>query len=89
MDYVDEVIEGKYAKVVAKVVSQKRDDITVEYRMKNKKDNWIVYDLKVEGMSLVKNYRDQFNTIIQKSSFKGLIQELEQKVLKGTSVITD
>ena len=50
------------------------------YRVKKKAGDWFVYDISVEGVSLVNNYRSQFNSIIVRSSYKDLIKKLRAKV---------
>jgi phospholipid transport system substrate-binding protein len=78
--YTDERIDGKYALVKVKIVSKTKQEIAVDYRMKNKNQQWLVYDVSVEGVSLVNNYRNQFNQIIMKSSYENLVDRLKQKV---------
>jgi len=52
----------------------------VDYRMYNRKGMWKVYDVRIEGVSLVKNYRDQFRKFLLKESPKQLIERVRQKV---------
>jgi len=51
-------------------------EIPVEARMFRRGDRWYIYDVSIEGISLVNNYRSQFNAIIQKSSYEQLVQRL-------------
>jgi phospholipid transport system substrate-binding protein len=53
---------------------------TVEYRLCLHEDRWRVYDIVVNGVSLVDNYRDQFSKIIARESFEGLLQRMRRKV---------
>ena len=62
--YLDEKVDGDYAIVDVKVITKKETEIPVRYRLKKKRDQWFVYDVIVEGVSLVNNYRTQFNSII-------------------------
>ena len=78
--YEDERIDGKYGAVTAKIMTSNNEEISVEYRVKKKTDNWLVYDVSIEGVSLVNNYRTQFNNILRKSSFSDLMKRLEEKV---------
>jgi phospholipid transport system substrate-binding protein len=78
--YLDEEIGGNKAKVRVKIISDKNQEIPVEYRMEKKKGNWMVYDILIEGVSLVKNYRVQFNDILTKSSYSELLSRLKAKV---------
>ena len=78
--YEDERVDGNYGTVTAKIITSKNEEISVEYRLKKKTDEWLVYDVSIEGVSLVNNYRTQFNNILRKSSFEDLLKRLEEKV---------
>lgn len=78
--YEDEKVDGTYGVVTVKIISDKHGEISVKYRLWNKKDEWFIYDISIEGISLVNNYRSQFNTILMKSSPSELIRKLEEKV---------
>ena len=78
--YVGERIKGKYGLVKAKVVTNDRREIDVDYRLKYKGSDWYVYDVRVVGVSLVKSYRVQFNNIIKQSSYEDLVERLKEKV---------
>jgi phospholipid transport system substrate-binding protein len=77
--YEDETVDGKYAVVKVKILSKQGTNISVEYRL-IKGIDWLVYDVSIEGVSLVNNYRTQFNSIIVRSSYKELIKQLKAKV---------
>jgi phospholipid transport system substrate-binding protein len=62
-------------------LSKQGTNISVEYRLKKGID-WLVYDVSIEGVSLVNNYRNQFNSIIVRSSYKDFINKLRAKVEK-------
>lgn len=80
--YEGERIEGNYALVKVEIMTKQETKIPVLYRLKKKEKGWLVYDLSIEGVSLINNYRTQFNSIIMRSSFKGLIKKLKAKVGK-------
>ena len=80
--YVNEVVDGKYATVSVKIVTKKDTEISVLYRVKKDGDNWLVYDISIEGVSLINNYRKQFNSIIVRNSYKELVDKLREKVEK-------
>ena len=80
--YVDERIDGKYAVVKAKILTKQETEISAEYRLKSNAGEWLVYDISIEGVSLINNYRTQFNSIIMRSSYKKLIKKLKTKVAK-------
>jgi phospholipid transport system substrate-binding protein len=72
-------IEGDQAKVHTKLTTKGGSDIPIEYRMHRKGDRWLVYDVIIEGVSLVANYRTQFNKIIQTSSYQELVRKMKTK----------
>ena len=73
-------MEGEYAIVEVRIVTTKNAEIAVKYRLKKKGDDWFVYDISIEGVSLVNNYRVQFNNILAKSSYEELVKRLTEKV---------
>jgi len=77
--YLGERVDGDYAEVEAKVVTNKNTEIPVVYRMRAKDQKWLVYDIVIEGVSLVNNYRTQFSDILAKSSFEALLKRLKEK----------
>jgi phospholipid transport system substrate-binding protein len=78
--YEGETKEGDYASVRVKIVTKRGEDIPVEYRLKKEKEDWFVYDVSIEGVSLVNNYRTQFNSILSQSSYENLVKRLREKV---------
>ena len=77
--YEGDTIDGNYASVKVKIVTSKGKEIPVEYRVMNKQTNWFVYDITIEGVSLVNNYRSQFNSILTKSPYSELVKKLRDK----------
>jgi phospholipid transport system substrate-binding protein len=78
--YEGESKEGDYATVRVKIVTKRGEDIPVEYRLKKERKDWLVYDVSIEGVSLVNNYRIQFHSIISQSSYENLVKRLREKV---------
>lgn len=78
--YEGETKGGDYVKVKVKIVTKKNKDIHVEYRLKKEGNDWFIYDVSIEGVSLVNNYRTQFNNIIVQSSYENLVKKLRDKV---------
>lgn len=78
ISYVGESIGGERASVRTKITTKQGTDVTVEYRMR-RGDRWLVYDVVVENVSLVSNYRAQFNKIILTSSYPQLVKEMKTK----------
>src|SRR5947209_9561986 len=66
--YAGESVEGEQATVRTKIVTKQGTEIPVDYRMHWRGDRWLVYDVVIEGISLVANYRSQFNAIIRTST---------------------
>ena len=77
--YLGERVDGDYAEVEVKIVTNQNTEIPVVYRMRAKDQKWLVYDIVIEGVSLVKNYRTQFSDILAKSSFEALLKRLKEK----------
>ncbi len=77
--YGKESVQGEYAEVKSKVVTAKRDEYSLDYRLMNKGGKWVVYDVVIEGVSLVANYRSQFNKIIQNQGYAELVKKLRAK----------
>lgn len=78
--YEGEDIDGRYAVVKVKIISQKKTEIPVHYKAIKNGNQWLVYDIFVNGVSLINNYRAQFNSIIVRSSYEDLINKLKIKV---------
>ena len=76
--YLKERRKGDFAEVQTKVISNKLQ-IPLDYRLLKKSNEWRVYDVVIDGVSLVKNFRGQFSRIIKSSSYQGLIQKLRTK----------
>jgi len=76
--YLNERTEKEYAEVRTKVLSGKTE-IPMDYRLLNKSNDWRVYDVVVDGVSLVNNYRGQFSKILRTSSYPELVDQLRKK----------
>ncbi|MEN8256604.1 MAG: ABC transporter substrate-binding protein [Thermodesulfobacteriota bacterium] len=73
------LIRGKKA-VVNSLVTQKGREISAAYKMYQDGNEWFVYDVVIEGVSLVSNYRSQFVSVIRKDGYDELVRRLEEKV---------
>lgn len=80
MEFLTEDIEGAYGSVEAEVILKNGAKVAVEYRVMKRNGTWFVYDVYVEGVSLVNNYRVQFNNIITRSSYEELLRRLKSKL---------
>jgi phospholipid transport system substrate-binding protein len=79
LKFSDEKIDGDTASVRGKVTTKQGADVPVEARMHKKGDRWLIYDVNIEGISLVGNYRAQFDRIIRTSSYADLVKRLRNK----------
>ena len=79
VSYKGEKVEGNYSKVMVGVLTSQDVEIPVEYRLIKKGAGWLIYDVSIEGVSLVNNYREQFNSIILRSSYEALVAQLKKK----------
>ena len=77
--YLGDSIEGDLATVRTKLTTKHGTEIPIDYRMLTRGSRWVVYDVIIEGVSLIANYRTQFNKIIQTSSFKELVKKMKTK----------
>jgi phospholipid transport system substrate-binding protein len=83
IQYVGEAVDGEQAVVRTKIVTRQGVEVPVDYRMHRVGDRWLVYDVALEGVSLVANYRAQFSKIIQTSSYGDLVAKLRAKKEEG------
>jgi len=79
IQFLGDTTEGDQARVQTKLLTKSGSDIPIEYRMHRKGDRWLVYDVIIEGVSLVANYRTQFNKIIRTSSYQELVRKMKTK----------
>ena len=79
INYLSEVIKGKYALVKTEVV-RPSSTIAVDYKLIQENGDWQVYDFVIEGVSMIRNYRSQFTKIIRKDSYEVLVQKLTDKI---------
>jgi phospholipid transport system substrate-binding protein len=78
VQYVNERNEKEYAEVRTKVLTGKTE-IPLDYRLLYKGSDWRVYDVVVDGVSLVNNYRGQFSKILRNGSYADLVEQLRKK----------
>jgi phospholipid transport system substrate-binding protein len=83
IDYTGEIPDGEYVEVRT-VVRRANDRLPLNYRLLNEGGTWKVYDVVIEGVSLVSNYRSQFSRIIHESSYAELVRRLKTKVSELT-----
>ncbi len=79
ISYLGDAIDADQATVRTKIVTKQGSEIPIEYRMLKKADRWLAYDVIIEGVSLISNYRTQFNKIIQTTSYQELVKKMKTK----------
>jgi phospholipid transport system substrate-binding protein len=79
LKFTDEKVDGDNAVVRAKVLTKQQTEVPVEARMLRKGDRWLIYDILIENISLVGNYRAQFDRIIRTSSYEDLVKRLRTR----------
>jgi phospholipid transport system substrate-binding protein len=71
--------DKEFAEVDTKVTTKKGEDIAVSYKLRQANGDWKIYDVVIEQISLVNNYRSQFNRVIAQSSFDELMRKMREK----------
>jgi phospholipid transport system substrate-binding protein len=77
--FVSEKIDGDYANVRAHVVTRQGTEVPVDARMLRKGERWLIYDVVIENVSLINNYRAQFDRIIRTTSYGELVKKLKSR----------
>jgi phospholipid transport system substrate-binding protein len=78
IEFDAEIVKGDRAQVTT-LVENNNENVPVHYIMNKTDSGWMVYDINIEGVSLVSNYREQFKSILRKDDFEGLVKMLEDK----------
>lgn len=78
LEFVAEKVKGPRAQVTTLWENQ-GVKIPIHYIMKEKESKWLVYDINIEGVSLVRNYQEQFKSILRKEKYEGLVKVLKEK----------
>ena len=81
--FLGESINGSYAQVRSRITTVHRAEISIDYRLIDRGNRWEVYDVVLDRVSLVSNYRSQFNSIIRTSSFGELLTRLRNKQIEA------
>jgi len=83
--YGTEALDPPYAEVRTKIVTKQGDEYSVNYRLLKGGDRWRVYDVIIEGVSLVNNYRSQFADLLDRGSFGEMMKKLQETVRKQSA----
>ena len=79
LTYVSEQIDGDRAIVRAKITTKNGTDVPVESRVLLKGNRWLIYDILIENLSLISNYRAQFDRVIRTTSYEELVRRLKTR----------
>ncbi len=79
VDFVGERIKGKRAQVTTMIIEHEGAALPVHYIMQKENSTWMVYDINIEGVSLIRNYMEQFSSILRTENYEGLVKTLEEK----------
>jgi phospholipid transport system substrate-binding protein len=79
LTYVSEQIDGDRAIVRARITTRNGTDVPVESRLLQKDNRWLIYDILIENLSLISNYRSQFDRVIRTTSYDELVRRLKSK----------
>ncbi len=77
--YSGERVDGDLATVRTIIITKNGTEVPVDYRLFMRGDRWMIYDLSIDGISLVSNYRTQFNKIIQTNGYDSLVEKMKTK----------
>lgn len=86
--FVGESVDGDLATVQSLIVLKDGKEVSVAYRVRQRGGRWLVYDISVEGISFVSNYRSQFNEIIRRGSYQELVRRIRQRIESPPSADT-
>ena len=78
IEFLDERVKDRRAQV-STTIDNNGVKVPVHYILNLTDSRWMVYDINIEGVSLVSNYREQFKAILRKDKFAGLIEAIEEK----------
>ena len=84
--FLGETVSGPYAQVRSRITTERRMEISIDYRLIESGARWAVYDVVLDGVSLVSNYRSQFNSIIRTSSFGDLLAKLRSRQIEAHAI---
>ena len=79
LTYVSELIDGDRATVKARITTRNGTDVPVESRLVQKESRWLIYDILIENLSLISNYRSQFDRVIRTTSYDELVKRLKNR----------
>jgi phospholipid transport system substrate-binding protein len=82
--YSGERVDGDLATVSTRIITKNGTEVPVDYHLLRRGDRWMIYDVNIEGVSLVSNYRTQFNKIIRSGGYESLVERMKTKLTQLT-----
>src|SRR5256885_4715754 len=82
--YLGEAVDASFATVRSRILTDRRSEIALDYRLHLRDGRWRVYDLQIDGVSFVSTYRSQFDRIIQAESYTALLERMRKKSFEAT-----
>ena len=83
VDFVNERQDKNFSEVNTKLVDNRGEEFAIDYRLHNVNGDWQVFDVVIENISVVNNYRAQFKRVLAKSSYLELVQSMKEKALRA------
>jgi phospholipid transport system substrate-binding protein len=84
--YVGESVDGNYATVRSKILTRRRAEIALDYRLMLRDGRWRAFDVLLDGVSFVATFRSEFDRIIQQSTYAGLVDKLRKRAVQTTAL---
>ena len=82
--YAGERVDGDLATVSTRIITKNGTEVPVDYHLLRHGGRWMIYDVNIEGISLVSNYRTQFNKIIRSDGYESLVEKMKTKLAQFT-----
>jgi phospholipid transport system substrate-binding protein len=79
IQYPGERVEGDFAIVSTRFVTKTGTEVPIDYRMRKRGERWRIYDVSIEGVSLVANYRTQFDSVLRTASYEELLARMRSR----------
>jgi phospholipid transport system substrate-binding protein len=85
--YLGEAVDGEFATVRSKVITRKRGETPLDYRLRLRDGRWKVYDVLIDHVSFVATYRSEFDRILQKESYAALVGRLRKQSVEAAALV--
>jgi phospholipid transport system substrate-binding protein len=83
IDYTNEQVNGNEAVVETTVSHPKEGQVAIEYKLRQAQGKWMIYDVLLDGVSMVTNVRTQMQQVIAKESYQGLVKRMRDKLAES------